>query len=113
MAQWMGQFSGHTHGTKVGDIEESLRKALMAMGATPGVDRDRKAGAVRHLAERLLAARLKLLRARIASAAELKYKEGRASSEQVPQLKSRARELEAQGVDGILKEFGAYEKILQ
>jgi hypothetical protein len=105
MAQWMGQFSGHTHGTKVGDIEESLRKAVIAIGATPG--------AVRHLAERLLAARLKLLRARIASAAELKYKEGRASSEQVPQLKSRARELEAHGVDGILKEFGAYEKILQ
>jgi hypothetical protein len=112
MAQWMGQFSGHTHGTKVDDIEESLRKAVAAMGASRGVDRDRKVDAVRHLAERLLRARVKLLRARIASAAELKYKNGRASSGKVPHLRSRARELETQGVDGILKEFGAYETIV-
>jgi hypothetical protein len=111
MAQWMGQFSGHTHGTKVGDVEESLRKAVTAMDTSAGIDRDRKVSAVRHLAERLVGARLKLLRARIASASELKYKNGKSSSEQVPHLKLRARQLESEGVEGILKEFGAYEKI--
>ena len=107
MAQWIGQFSGHTHATKVGDLEESLHKAVTAMAGARDVDRNRNAQAVRHLAERLVAARLKLLRAKIASAAELKYKNGVASSEPVPRLKNLARELEAKGVAGVLKEFGA------
>src|SRR5690242_7741928 len=110
MAQWMGQFTGHTHATKVKDMEESLRKAVDAFAAAQSADQLRKLQILRHLASRLLGARPKLLRARISVAAELKYKQKKVHCQQVLGLELRAQELEVQGVDGILKEFGVHER---
>ena len=103
MAQWTGQFSGMTHETKVRDIEESLRQAIDALTKASEADRDKKAKAVRHLSERLLAARLKALRARISVLTEAKNK--RASGTQVMRLRMREQELDAQGISGIFREF--------
>ncbi len=107
MAQWAGQYSGFTHGTKVQDLEDSLRKAVTALADSSVDARENQNKVVRRLAERLLVARLKLLHARIAAASELRYRNGKASAEQVPKLELRARGVEADGLEGILREFGA------
>lgn len=104
MAQWMGQFSGLTHATKVHAIEESLRLAVKSLAAAGAADTVRKAKAVRHLSERLLAARLRQLRASISTLTEPGQD---ASRKQVARLEMR--ELRDQGVEGILKEFGIQE----
>src|SRR5258708_833125 len=67
VAQWLGQFSGHTHATRVEDAEHALRHAVTAFRTAAPRARGRKAESVRNLAERLLAARLKLLKARLAA----------------------------------------------
>ena len=103
MAQWIGQYSGLTHAAKVKDIEASLRQAVVSFDAAAEPDRKSKASAVHHLAERLLAARLKALRARL-DALEVPI-ESRASGNQLAGLKAREHELQAHGVDGILREF--------
>src|SRR5438105_4805358 len=104
MAQWILGYSGLTHDTKVQDVEASLRHAITAYSAAAEADRDRKSKAVLHLAKRLLAARSKALRARISQFSEPGPK--RASEEHVQSLRTRKRELDAQGVNGILREFG-------
>jgi hypothetical protein len=70
MAQWTGQFSGSTHETKVQDIQNSLRQAIKILEAASEVDRAGKLKSIRRLSERLLAARLKALRARISALTE-------------------------------------------
>lgn len=100
MAQWTGQYSGLTHETKVQDIEALLRQAVAAFDATPEPARESKAKAVHHLSDRLLAARLKALRARLSALHEPGPKQAAAS-----QLQTREQELRAQGVTGIFKEF--------
>jgi hypothetical protein len=108
MAQWSGQFSGLTHETKVQDIEASLRKAISAFDAAPVAERETKSNVVHELSNRLFAARLKALRARLSALREPGLKH--ASDSQVRQLQSRELELQAQGVAGILGEFGFHEK---
>ncbi len=106
MAQWLGQFSGHTHATKVEDAEDALRHAVAAFRAAGPDDRGRKAKSVRNLAERLLTARLKLLKARLAALEPAA--EGREqNSEGIESLLARAARTRTEGVDGILAEFGS------
>lgn len=62
MAQWKGQYSGHTHLTKVLELEGSLRKAVAAYLSSEEAD---KLKAMEKLAVRLLNARVKNLRARL------------------------------------------------
>jgi hypothetical protein len=100
MAQWMGQFSGRTHETKVQDIEETLRKAIKAFDVVPDAEREPKLKAIRHLAERLLVARSKMLRGRMSKLGLLNNRE------QESQLRLREQNLHSQGVTGILREFG-------
>jgi len=104
MAQWFGQFSGHTHATKVEDAEDALRHAVAAFRTATPDERARKAKSVRSLAERLLVARLKLLKARVA-ALEPKTGDLR-SSTGIDSLKEREAKTRAEGVSGILVEFG-------
>ena len=105
MAQWMGQFSGLTHETKVQDLENSLRVAINSCKATTEAPQRGQLGAIQHLSKRLLAARLKALRARISALTEPGGK--RRNEEEVSRLRAREQELQSQGIDGILKEFGA------
>ena len=104
MAQWAFQYSGLTHDTKVQDMEASLRHAIDACSAAAESDRDRKQRAVVQLAERLLGARLKALRARISHLSEPGAR--RPPEEHLQTLRSRKQELETAGLDGILREFG-------
>ncbi len=100
MAQWQGQFSGFTHETKVQDLENSLRQAVRSAAQTRDDLNKRKA--IWHLGERLLAARLRTLRAR-ESALRRPIVERDAA---VQKLRTRRSELEQGGVKGILSEFG-------
>jgi len=104
MAQWVKQYRGLTHETKVEDIENSLRQAVETLKALPEAERPEKLRAIQRLAERLLATRLKALRARSSALTE----PGRKSldDEQTARLRARRQGLQAQGVDGILNEFG-------
>ena len=108
MARWAGQFSGFTHETKVQDIEHSLRQAIKTLETTPEEERPTKLKAIRHLSERLLAARLKALGARISALTEPGIKS--LDDRKAAHLRKREEELQAQGADEILREFGAYEK---
>jgi hypothetical protein len=101
MAQWQGQFSGRTHATKVKRLEASLAVAIGALNAAPKAQAGTKLKAARALAERLLSARLHLFRSRISAVAE---KQGETDIET---LRSREAAARANGVDGILREFGA------
>lgn len=107
MAQWIGQYSGLTHETKVQDLETSLRKTVAACATAPEAERESRGKAVEHLAGRLLAARLKAIRARLSALREPGQK--RASEDQLKQLQTCEQELLAQGVAGILKEFHFHE----
>jgi len=104
MAQWTGFHSGLTHDTKVQDTEISLRQAVEPFRALPEAERAGKMKVIRKLAERLLAVRLKALRARIAVLTEPGSK--RLDDKQASHLRAREQELEAHGVDEILREFG-------
>jgi hypothetical protein len=58
VAQWLGQYSGRTHSSKVKDLEESLRKAVTAFhGSRSEKEQSNKLASARRLAKRLLAAR--------------------------------------------------------
>ena len=97
MAQWRGQFSGHTHATRVEDAEDALRHAVAVfLAADPTKDRRREARSVRNLAGRLLAARLKLLRARLAALEPVA--EGREqNADGIEALKERETRTRAEG----------------
>jgi hypothetical protein len=108
IAQWLGQFSGHTHATKVADAEDALRHAVAVFRVAGPGDWGRMAKSVRNLAERLLTARLKLLKARLASLEPAA--EGREqNTEAIESLRVREVRARAEGVGGILAEFGALE----
>jgi hypothetical protein len=98
MAQWQGQYSGHTHATKIADAESLLRAAVAKYNAITDEEmRRKKAKAIRGLAKRVLVARRHPLRDKTESDAAL-GRRGRARLE--------LEQLEAGGVRAILEEFG-------
>ena len=106
MAQWAGQFSGRTHATRAAGMEGTLRLAVAAYRAADTEDaRHRKAKAVRNLAAKLLTARLKLLKARIADLRPVAA--GKGAGNEFEALQQREATTRAEGVNGILAEFGA------
>jgi hypothetical protein len=112
VAQWLGQFSGHTHATRVEDTETALRRAVATLhSATSDEDRARKAKSVRNLAERLLAARLKLFKVRLAGLQPI-TEGNKQRSVRIESLKEREAQTKAEGTSGILVEFGARNAIV-
>jgi len=104
MAQWIGFGSGLTHQTKVEDLEDSMRKAVAALKAASESDAGAKWNSVHHLADRLLAARLKALGARIS---ELREPRARPADEQIwRRLQAERERIRQAGVNGVLTEFG-------
>lgn len=101
MAQWMGQFSGKTHASKVAALEASLCTAVKSLARLES-DRDqaRIVKAVHALAQRLLSARLHLMKSRVVAATE------RLDGPKMDALKAREAFAREAGVDGILVEFG-------
>ena len=108
MAQWLGQFTGRTHETRVQDAENALKHAVQAFRDASGPhEREKKAKNVRHLATRVLQARTRLLRARIARASEPRMTgQPSAWNDGVDRLREQAVAARAGGVQAILVEFG-------
>lgn len=100
MAQWLGQFSGLTHGTKLADAEATLRVAVDAFHRAEPADRAKKATAVRHLGDRVLNLRLKLLKA-------VRHFGSPVANPLAEELLDPERAVQAAGLLGILSEFGA------
>jgi hypothetical protein len=110
VAQWLGQFSGQTRATKVEEVEEALRRSVAVFRAASPADRGGKAKSVRNLAERLLSARLRLLKARLAALDPVA--DGREqNTDGVEALRARETQARADGVHGILAEFGALDAL--
>lgn len=104
MAQWKGQFSGRTHATKVKELESTLTSAVRALHTASETETDKKFRAARNIAERLLSARLHMLRARISATAE------KQDDSNVGALRSREEMARENGVNAILREFGVVAK---
>ena len=108
MAQWMGQFSGHTHATRVADAEALLRhgvEVFLASARDPAACRK-----VRKLAERAVRARIQSLKARIdavTTASRPTEREERAG--ELARLQAEEADLRAGGADMLLLEFGVGE----
>ena len=98
MAQWMGQFSGLSHWSKLADAEATLRTAVAAFRSAAPTHAASKAKAVRRLAARVLNLRVKKI-------AALRNQRGPVADTE----RARAEESAtlAAGVASILAEFGA------
>jgi hypothetical protein len=114
MAQWLGQFSGHTHATRVEDAEASLRRAVEAFRAAgSSLDRVERAKAVHRLAKGLLRARLKLAKARLAAATDAQAGVVLARrAQEIAALERKYALLREAGLVAILDEFGARDALI-
>ena len=109
MAQWLGQFTGRTHETRVQDAEVALKNAVHAFHAVSAPhERDKAAKNVRHLAAKLLQARTRLFRARLGRASEPRMTgESSAWNDGIERLRAQENATRVGGLDAILAEFGA------
>ncbi len=99
MAQWLGQFSGHTHLTKVKDQEQQLQHAVEVLGAKQSpAERNAYMETVLQLAGKLLLARLRALKGNLASLDPRDIKGLEA-------VQSKISEVTAEGVPSVLSEF--------
>lgn len=106
MAQWLGQFSGKTHLSKVKDREQQLQHGIAVYHSNTSALEQRKcAKAVLRFAERLLTARVQAAKARVA-AIDPRDEAGRRSAEE------KINTMLSDGVDAILEEFHAKELTL-
>jgi len=103
MAQWMGQYTGRTHESKVKDIEETLLKAIEALKTVDENNLEAKEKSVIHLCERLLSARLKAVKARISKLSETLSFDN--DSRKTQNLIKREKHLEDSGLKDIFIEF--------
>lgn len=110
MAQWVGQYTGNTHTTKVRDLEETLENSIAKFRELK-TDEEKlvKQKAIIKIAEKVLNARLKFLKAKIYDAEPVV--EGK-QSKLVSNLKEQETILLEKGVNGILIEFDANDLIL-
>ncbi|XZE18338.1 hypothetical protein SH449x_003627 [Pirellulaceae bacterium SH449] len=101
MAQWMGQFSGNTHLTRIQDREAQLRRAIDIYVSKEGqAERDSYNQTLIKFSERLLDARIKALRAQISSL------DPRDENIRVS-IETKIQRMTLRGIDAILEEFGA------
>ena len=110
MAQWLGQFSGKTHRTAVSDAHDLMQHAVAAFISASPEDKPKKAKAVRTLAKRLLAARVRFLKARLSSATDPALDEVLSErAHEIAKLEQALSTLISGGVPDILSEFSAQE----
>lgn len=109
MAQWVGQFTGHTHATKVADREEILREAIsQCLPADSGAVAPPRLAS---LAQRVIDARLKYMRAQLSDLRE--PRSGAMPLQQIDRMEHRIKELESEGIPGTLREFRCPEHIIE
>ena len=108
MAQWRGQFSGRTHETRVQDAEAALKHAVEVFDAASAPhERVKTAKNVRHLAAKLLQARIRAFKARLVRASDPRMTgQPSAWNNGVDHLRAEESATRAGGVHGILVEFG-------
>ena len=105
MAQWSGQFTGLTHQSKVLDREEQLRHAIDAYRAKQTDDeRESQAKIVLRLADNLLSARIRAMKARLNAYGPLSR-----DSSIVTSMETKILNVENGGIRNILDEFNAAE----
>ena len=106
MAQWNGQYTGNTHGTKVADLEDTLRHAVEVFKNSSADVKSSKGKAVKKLAAKLLNARLKMLKAKLADTTPVEAKNWEKRRIQIEHLEIQEKQWTSSGVSGILSEFG-------
>ena len=105
MAQWIGQFSGNTHLSKIEYIEAQLRHAVdVYQSKTTLEDRRSYSKNITRFADRLLAARVRAAKAHLASL-DPRDERGREMTG------AKIVTLLEQGTSAILKEFGVTDVI--
>lgn len=114
MAQWLGQFTGNSHQTKVEDLEATLRHAIDIFRETAlPEERLVKEKAVRKLAKKLLTARLKFLRAKLYDAEPVTENIAKKQKINIESLRHQEIKTRLDGINGILVEFGAQDLAVQ
>ncbi len=107
MAQWLGQFTGHTHATRVAETEETLRTAFRALETCDPSERPHKEKAIRKIAARLLRARMQFLKAHLVELTRVATAEAHEKRAKEIERMRIAREVtETGGVAAILAEYG-------
>lgn len=111
MAQWLGQFMGLTHDSKVKELEAALVLAIVAFkSAGEGPEKALKAKALRGLAKRVLAAQRRAVKAKIVAAQRVPTEEAlELRAQEIARLREHQEQLAACSVADILVELGVKE----
>ncbi len=107
MAQWAGGYSGNTHASRVAEAEAALRHAAAGLRSeSPSHQSQQAVANARKLAERVLSARVRMLKARLSALQDASAKEVAPSgAEEFASLRTRLATVQEQGLPGILAEF--------
>jgi hypothetical protein len=106
MAQWYGQYTGNSHSTKVKDLEEMLIHAVNVYRESSNEEKVTKLKAINKIAEKLLTARLKLLKAKLYDVEPVIAEKKENQSVQIKHLQEKIFNVQNAGLNGILEEFG-------
>ena len=101
MAQWLGQFTGNTHASRVVDREAVLRAAVAR--CSENSSEEDFLPDLETLAHRVMEARHRSVKARLSSLREPSTTA--VSQPKIERLESRMEELESGGIVAILREF--------
>jgi hypothetical protein len=107
MAQWAGRSTGRTQDGRVVEAENSLRLAISALRSTDEGHRPAKAKNVRALAEAVLSARVRRLKAVLNKSSEQRMTgHEKHTPAEVSAQRRNLEELLRSGVESVFEEFG-------
>ena len=109
MAQWIGQFSGRTHESRVADAEVTLRHAIDSLSASGPETIAHARKSVLNLAEKLLSARMRQRKARLSQQRERLGAPNEPDAQVLASMERSIAETHRAGVAAILKEFNVRE----
>jgi hypothetical protein len=107
MAQWAGMSTGRTHDGRVVEAENSLRHAIAAFRSADSAHRPAKAKSVKLLAEAVLSARTRRLKAVLNKSSEQRMTgHEKHTPAEISAQRRNLEQLQQSGVEAVLKEFG-------
>ena len=109
MAQWIGQFSGRTHESRVVDAEVTLRHAIGTLSTSGPETISQARRNVLKLAEKLLSTRIRQRKARLSQQRERLGAPNEADAQVLASMERGIAELQRAGFGTILKEFDVAE----